>query len=89
MSGSRGGVEALLPVSGVALFEQEIERRRTLDQSGVLPTGCSEIDDALLLRGGFERGCVVGVSAEESDFAILVSFPFVLIGSVYEVYTIC
>ncbi len=36
-------------------------------------TGCSELDDYLLL-GGFERGSVVGVSAEEEEMGLLVSF---------------
>lgn len=61
------------PVSGAALFGREMERRMRLCRRGTLSTGCSEIDDALLLGGGFERGCVVGVSAEEVDFGVLVS----------------
>ncbi|KAI1125761.1 hypothetical protein F5Y10DRAFT_267748 [Nemania abortiva] len=65
------GAPAVAPVSGATLFAREIERRKGLRQRGTLPTGCSEIDDVLLLGGGFERGCVVGVSAEEVDFGVL------------------
>lgn len=36
-------------------------------------TGCAEVDREVLLGGGFERGSVVGVSAEDVDFGVLVS----------------
>jgi hypothetical protein len=62
------------PVSGDKLFRLEVERRKTLHRRGSIPTGCAEIDDALLLSGGFERGCVVGVSAEDMNLGLLVSF---------------
>ncbi len=74
MPSSGGTAPGLTPVLGATLFKQEIERRKKLHGRGVMPTGCSEIDDALLLGGGFERGCVIGVSAEEVDFGVLVSF---------------
>lgn len=64
----------LEPVSGATLFEQETRRRDALARRGRCLTGCSELDDQVLL-GGFERGCVVGVSAEEEDVGLLVS-PF-------------
>lgn len=64
----------LVPISGATLFAQESTRRRNLRQKGAIPTGCPEIDDVLLLGGGFERGCVVGVSAEDVNFGVLVSF---------------
>ncbi|EMR69658.1 putative fasciclin domain family protein [Eutypa lata UCREL1] len=35
-------------------------------------TGCREIDEEALLSAGFERGCVVGVSAEDVDFGVLI-----------------
>jgi hypothetical protein len=35
-------------------------------------TGCRELDEYVLL-GGFERGSVVGVSAEDEDVGMLVS----------------
>ncbi|KAI0440021.1 hypothetical protein F4803DRAFT_553485 [Xylaria telfairii] len=70
-SNSVGTAMGLAPISGAALFWQEVERRKRLRLRGVMSTGCSEIDDALLLGGGFESGCVVGVSAEEADFGLL------------------
>lgn len=60
------------PVSGATLFDQETRRRDTLARRGRCLTGCRELDDQVLL-GGFERGCVVGVSAEEEDVGLLVS----------------
>ncbi|KAI8951594.1 hypothetical protein F4801DRAFT_285991 [Xylaria longipes] len=74
MGGNSNAAETALglaSISGAALFCQEIERRKRLCRRGVISTGCSEIDDALLLGGGFESGCVVGVSAEEVDFGLL------------------
>lgn len=62
----------LQPVSGATLFEQETRRRDALAKRGRCLTGCSELDDQVLL-GGFERGCVVGISAEEDDVGLLVS----------------
>jgi hypothetical protein len=63
----------LAPVSGATLFGLEVERRMGLRQKGNIPTGCAEIDKMVLLGGGLERGCVVGISAEEIDFGVLVS----------------
>lgn len=62
----------LEPVSGATLFEQETRRRDALARRGRCVTGCRELDEQVLL-GGFERGCVVGVSAEEEDVGLLVS----------------
>ncbi|KAI1080239.1 hypothetical protein F5B20DRAFT_119735 [Whalleya microplaca] len=62
---------ALEPVSGATLYELEVARRERLRQRGSLRTGCREIDRSTLL-GGFERGTVVGVSAEEVDFGLLI-----------------
>ncbi|KAI1434819.1 hypothetical protein GGR50DRAFT_687418 [Xylaria sp. CBS 124048] len=61
----------LVPESGATLFRLEAERRKGLRQKGTIPTGCSEIDDVLLSGGGFERGCVTGVSVEVLDFGVL------------------
>lgn len=55
----------LEPVSGKILVDQECRRRDALCSQGHLATGCGELDDGALAGGGFERGCVVGVSAEE------------------------
>lgn len=62
----------LEPVSGATLLEQETRRRDALARRGRCLTGCSELDDQVL-PGGFERGCVVGISAEEDDVGLLVS----------------
>ena len=63
----------LEPVSGVTLFYQEARRRDGLRRRGNCLTGCHELDHEVLL-GGFERGCVVGISAEEEELGLLVSF---------------
>ncbi|XXH02787.1 hypothetical protein Hte_009173 [Hypoxylon texense] len=59
------------PVSGATLYELEVTRREKLRRRGRIRTGCVEIDETVLL-GGFERGSVVGVSAEDGDFGLLV-----------------
>ncbi|KAI1351274.1 hypothetical protein F5Y01DRAFT_304766 [Xylaria sp. FL0043] len=74
----------LKPVLGTTLFKRETERRKKLHERGVIPTGCSEIDDALLLGGGFEGGCVVGVSAEEVEFGILLGLQTIARALVFE-----
>ncbi|RYO90106.1 hypothetical protein DL766_002495 [Monosporascus sp. MC13-8B] len=64
----------LHPVSGAALYELEVSRRQRLGRGNgrtALATGCAEVDDHVLLTGGFERGVVVGVSAAEVDFGVL------------------
>lgn len=55
----------LEPVSGKTLFEQESRRRDALWTRGHCATGSRELDDACLAGGGFERGCVVGISVED------------------------
>lgn len=60
------------PVSGATLFEQETRRRDGLRRRGNCLAGCRELDHEVLL-GGFERGCVVGLSAEEEEVGLLVS----------------
>ncbi|KAI1141133.1 hypothetical protein F5Y05DRAFT_299947 [Hypoxylon sp. FL0543] len=66
----------LEPVSGATLFELESARRERVRRWGWLRTGCDEIDIKTLL-GGFERGEVVGVSAEEAEFGLLVGMQTV------------
>jgi hypothetical protein len=73
MDTSRTVPLGLEPVSGATLFSLEVERRYDLSQRGTISTDCAEIDNAVLLNGGFERGCVVGISSEEVDFGLLVS----------------
>lgn len=60
------------PVSGQVLFRREAARRDLLRERGNYLSGCRELD-AEALSGGFERGCVVGVSSELEDFGLLVS----------------
>ena len=63
----------LAPLPASVLLEQELDRKDRLCKKGNLVTGCRELDEYVLL-GGFERGSVVGVSAEEDDVGMLVSF---------------
>ncbi|KAI8632813.1 hypothetical protein F5Y19DRAFT_331004 [Xylariaceae sp. FL1651] len=67
----------IAPISGITLFGREVRRREGLRRRGDIPTGCAEIDDVVLLGGGFERGCVVGVSAEDIDFGMLLGLQTV------------
>lgn len=60
------------PIPGSVLLDREIARRDGLKQMGNILTGCKELDDSTLL-GGFERGCVVGISAEDEGIGLLVS----------------
>ncbi|KAI1823673.1 hypothetical protein F4861DRAFT_509353 [Xylaria intraflava] len=74
MDGSPGNLKSLprlTPESGATLFRLEAERRKGVYRRGTIPTGCSEIDDMLLSEGGFERGCVVGISVEAVDLGVL------------------
>ena len=69
---------SLEPVSGSVLFDLELRRRRLLEERGYFKVGCKEIDE-YVLAGGFEGGCVAGISAEDPDFGLLVSCsPFFL-----------
>lgn len=58
------------PFSGTTLLHAELNRRATLRPP--CATGCRELDEAALISGGFEGGCVVGVSAEEDDVALVI-----------------
>lgn len=62
----------LEPVSADILAGNEKKRRDRTRLLGPCRTGCAEVDEYVLL-GGMERGCVVGVSAEEEDLGVLVS----------------
>ncbi|KAK7946594.1 uncharacterized protein PG986_010915 [Apiospora aurea] len=62
----------LEPVSGSTLFDVEVARREQLHRRGTLATGCGEIDGQLLGGRGFERGSVVGISAEHMDTGLLI-----------------
>ena len=63
----------LQPIDGGTLYRLEAARRDRLKQRGNCLVGCKELDDYVLL-GGFERGSIVGISAEEDEFGLLVSF---------------
>lgn len=62
------------PITGTTLFGLETSRRENLRKLGTLRTGCREIDEQVLVDG-FDRGAVVGISAEEVDTGMLVSLP--------------
>jgi hypothetical protein len=63
-------------LSASSLLDQELARKEALAGKGNLMTGCGELDGYVLL-GGFERGSVVGVSAEEEEVGLAVSLFFV------------
>jgi hypothetical protein len=62
------------PLPASLLVDRELDRRERPLRKGNLMTGCGELDDYVLM-GGLERGCVVGVSAEEEEMGLSVS-PF-------------
>lgn len=69
---------ALNPVPASVLAANEARRLDAAARLGRLRTGCGGVDDHVLL-GGLERGCVVGLSAEEEDgFGVPVCIPFFL-----------
>ncbi|KAL6794804.1 hypothetical protein GGI42DRAFT_333170 [Trichoderma sp. SZMC 28013] len=53
-------------VSASALASIEEQRRDFVRSLGPCPSGCEDLD-AYVLLGGFERGSVVGISAEDED----------------------
>jgi hypothetical protein len=63
----------LNPLPASLLAELEIGRRDGLMAKRVCGTGCSELDHHILMSGGFERGCVVGISSEKEEFRLIVS----------------
>lgn len=69
-------IEPPLPAS--LLLDQELARKEALAAKGNILTGCGELDDYVLL-GGFGRGSVVGVSAEEEGVGLLVGLFFIFI----------
>ncbi|TLS21705.1 uncharacterized protein PpBr36_09181 [Pyricularia pennisetigena] len=64
------------PVSGQVLFCREAARRDLLGERGNILSGCRELD-VEALSGGFERGCVVGVSSELEDFGLLLGLQVI------------
>ncbi|KAL7931094.1 hypothetical protein V8C35DRAFT_311300 [Trichoderma chlorosporum] len=53
-------------VSASALASSEKRRRDLVRSLGPCPSGCKDLDEYVLM-GGFERGSVAGISAEEED----------------------
>jgi hypothetical protein len=63
------------PVSASALASIEKQRRDFVRGLGPCRSGCEDLDNYVLLAGGFERGSVVGISAEDEDgVGVMVSF---------------
>ncbi|KAB5560035.1 hypothetical protein GE09DRAFT_1236557 [Coniochaeta sp. 2T2.1] len=58
------------PISGAVLLDQGLLHRETCISRGNVFTGCAELDEDVLV-GGLERGRVVGLSAEEEGFGLL------------------
>lgn len=63
----------LQPLSAALLLDHELARRGSLSRKGNLTTGSAELDEHVLL-GGFQRGSVVGISAEEDEMGLSVRF---------------
>ncbi|KAH7037297.1 uncharacterized protein B0I36DRAFT_313720 [Microdochium trichocladiopsis] len=61
LGGQKGG--------GAVVGEEEVGRGA---ERPPLRLGCTEIDDQVLLGGGFERGAVFGVSSEDVEFGMAV-----------------
>jgi RecA/RadA recombinase len=59
------------PISGAVLLDQELLHREKCEVKGTILTGCSGLDDYVLL-GGLTPGRVVGLSAEDETFGLLV-----------------
>ncbi|EEU47343.1 uncharacterized protein NECHADRAFT_35701 [Fusarium vanettenii 77-13-4] len=60
---------ALDPIPASVLADKEARRRDAAVELGYCLTGCAVLDDDVLL-GGFERGSVVGVSAEDEEMGL-------------------
>ncbi|KAK5656220.1 hypothetical protein OQA88_4981 [Cercophora sp. LCS_1] len=66
----------LSPLPASTLLDRELARKRRLKERGNVLTRCKDLDEYVLL-GGLERGCVVGVSAEEEDTGLLIGMQTV------------
>ncbi|KAJ4320531.1 hypothetical protein N0V84_005818 [Fusarium piperis] len=60
---------SLDPIPASVLADKEARRRDAVVELGYCMTGCTVLDDEVLL-GGFERGSVVGVSAEDEEMGV-------------------
>ncbi|TQN73180.1 hypothetical protein CSHISOI_02294 [Colletotrichum shisoi] len=63
----------LEPVSAAVLCRRETKRRDAMRARGAVRAGCRELDEEVLLTGGFERGNVVGISSESEQMGLLMS----------------
>lgn len=61
----------LEPISASVLADKEARRRDAATALGSCRTGCADLDDYVLL-GGFERGSVAGLSAEDEEMGVQV-----------------
>lgn len=61
----------LEPIPAAILVDKEVKRRDAIALLGACKTGCRAIDEEVML-GGFERGSVVGISAEDEELGVQV-----------------
>ncbi|KAF4424500.1 hypothetical protein FACUT_10232 [Fusarium acutatum] len=59
----------LEPIPAAILVDKEVKRRDAIALLGTCKTGCKVIDEEVML-GGFERGSVVGISAEDEELGV-------------------
>ncbi|KAI1017927.1 hypothetical protein LB504_004151 [Fusarium proliferatum] len=59
----------LEPIPAAILADKEVKRRDAIALLGACKTGCRVIDEEVML-GGFERGSVVGISAEDEELGV-------------------
>ncbi|KAF5596540.1 uncharacterized protein FSUBG_8842 [Fusarium subglutinans] len=59
----------LEPIPAAILVDRELKRRDAIALLGACKTGCEVIDEEVML-GGFERGSVVGISAEDEELGV-------------------
>ncbi|CZR42423.1 related to PET191 protein, involved in assembly of cytochrome oxidase [Fusarium proliferatum ET1] len=59
----------LEPIPAAILVDKEVKRRDAIALLGACKTGCRAIDEEVML-GGFERGSVVGISAEDEELGV-------------------
>ncbi|KAF5636328.1 uncharacterized protein FTJAE_6095 [Fusarium tjaetaba] len=59
----------LEPIPAAILVDKEVKRRDAIALLGACKTGCKVIDEDVML-GGFERGCVMGISAEDEELGV-------------------
>ena len=63
------------PVDGRTLYRMEKAQRDRINSKGPCLTGCVDLDEQVLV-GGFERGRVVGISAEDEHVGLVVGTWF-------------